>query len=83
MALETSCVRSKPADDGMPPMNGSMSSHTSRLPLPSECETMISRSGRTFGSKRSLRKALSPTGRRLGPGLASTINENEKPNGRS
>lgn len=83
MAFEIGCVSSKLADAGMPPIRGSMSSHTSRLPLPSGRDTMISRSGRKLGSKRSLRKAFVPTGRRLGPGLASTTSENENPNGRS
>lgn len=74
MALATAWVPPKAIGTvaGTPPIGGSgPSSHTARLPLPSARETIICRSGRTFGSLREEEKVVVPTARPLMPGLAS------------
>ena len=61
IAFEIGCVALKLVDAGTPPIIGGISSHTAALPSPSGRETMISKSGRTFGSDWSKRNVLRPT----------------------
>jgi hypothetical protein len=65
---------------GTPPIGGSGPlSQTSVLPLPSARETRIWKLGSAFGSVGTELNVVVPTGRLLGPGLASTTMK--KPSG--